>query len=111
MKKDNLITPKIEIPLKRIRQFCSKNHITKLALFGSVLTNSFRKKSDVDILVEFDSAHIPGLLEVSELEYGLGEIMGRRVDLRTPRDLNPYFRNEVIAGTYHLYGKKRFCTT
>lgn len=100
--------PQIDIPKEKIRRFCSKNHIRKLALFGSVLTNQFRKKSDIDILVEFDSKHIPGLIQISQLEYELGEIVGRRVDLRNPKDLSPYFRNDVIAGAYHLYGKNRF---
>ncbi len=48
------------------------------------------------------------LWEFSELEYELGIIVGRRVDLRTPKDLSPHFRNEVIAEAYHIYGKKRF---
>lgn len=109
MKKSEEIKPRIEISIQKIRRFCLKNHIRKLALFGSVLTNHFRKKSDVDILVEFDSKHIPGLIGISELEYELQEIVGRQVDLRTPKDLSLHFRNDVITGAYHLYGKERFC--
>lgn len=111
MKNNDTIKPKIDIPIEKIRKFCSKNHIRKLALFGSVLTNRFRRKSDVDILVEFDSRYIPGLIGISNLEYELGIIVGRQVDLRTPKDLSPYFRNDVISEAYHLYGKKRFCTS
>ena len=85
-----------------------ENHIQTLALFGSVLTERFRKSSDVDVLVQFDSQHIPGLIRLSELELELGEIFGRHVDLRTPKDLSRYFRNEVIAGAYQLYGKEGF---
>jgi uncharacterized protein len=109
MKSNTITKPKIDVPLEKIRTFCSKNHIRKLALFGSVLTNRFRKKSDVDVLVEFDAKHIPGLIEISKLEYELAAIIGRTVDLRTPKDLSPYFRNDVILEAYHLYGKKRFC--
>lgn len=98
--------PKIDIPIDKIRDFCIKNHIERLALFGSVLTDNFSKKSDVDVLVEFDSDHIPGLLAVSQMEYELSEIVGRKVDLRTPKELSPYFRKEVLANTYHLYAKK-----
>jgi hypothetical protein len=111
MKKNEDIKPKIDIPLEEIRQFCLKNHIQKLALFGSVLTDQFRKKSDVDMLVEFDSKHIPGLIKISELELELKKIVGRQVDLRTPKDLSPYFRNDVISMAHHLYGKKRFCAS
>ncbi len=108
MKSKDDLTPKIDIPTETIRVFCQKNHISKLALFGSVLTTHFRKKSDVDVLVEFDSDHIPGLIGISKLEYELGVIIGRQVDLRTPNDLSEYFRNDVISQSYHLYGKKRF---
>ena len=111
MENHHTTQPKIDIPLERIHEFCLEHHIRKLALFGSVLTSRFRKKSDVDILVEFDSKHIPGLIGVSELEYELSEIVGRRVDLRTPKDLSPYFRNDVIDKAYHLYGKNRFSTS
>jgi uncharacterized protein len=108
MKNNDMTKLKIDIPFEKIRTFCLKNHIRKLALFGSVLTDRFRKKSDVDILVEFDSRYIPGLIGVSELEYELATIIGRTVDLRTPKDLSPFFRNDVITGAYHLYGKERF---
>lgn len=111
MKKAEISKPKVDIPSLEIQMFCKKNHIRKLALFGSVLTDHFRKKSDVDVLVEFDSKHIPGLLGISKLEYELEEIFGRQVDLRTPKDLSPYFRNDVILEAYHLYGKERFCSS
>lgn len=39
-----------------------------IALFGSVLTERFQKSSDVDILVQFEAQHIPGLIRLSELE-------------------------------------------
>lgn len=108
MSKHEAIKPQIEIPLEEVHQFCLMNHIQTLALFGSVLTKRFRKSSDVDVLVQFDSKHIPGLIRLSELELELGKIFGRQVDLRTPKDLSRFFRNEVIDGVYHLYGKERF---
>lgn len=111
MKNIETLQPNIEIPISRIRQFCKKNCIRKLALFGSILTKRFRKTSDVDILVEFDAKHIPGLIGISRMEYELADIIGRPVDLRTPNDLSPYFRNEVIEGAYQLYGEERFRTT
>lgn len=102
--KNEVFSPKIEIPTRQIRSFCAKNHIRKLALFGSVLTKHFRKKSDVDVLVEFIPGHIPGLIGISQLECELEDIIGRHVDLRTPKDLSPYFRDEVISTSYPIYG-------
>lgn len=108
MKKQKSITPQIDIPMQKIKNFCSENHIQALALFGSVMTERFRKSSDVDVLVQFENQYIPGLIRISELELELSEIFGRHVDLRTPKDLSRYFRDEVITGAYRLYGKERF---
>lgn len=111
MKRHETNKPHIEIPQQKIQNFCSKNHIQTLALFGSVLTERFATSSDIDVLVQFDSQHIPGLIKLSELEIELGEIFGRHVDLRTPKDLSRFFRDDVIKKSYHLYGKKRFNQT
>lgn len=108
MKNSNYLKTNLEIPLNKIKRFCTKNHVRKLALFGSILTKRFRKSSDVDILVEFNAKHIPGLIGISRMEYELEEIIGRRVDLRTPNDLSPHFRTEVLTEAYQLYGKERF---
>lgn len=87
--------PRIAIDQERIAEFCRRNHIRKLALFGSVLRDDFRPESDVDVLVEFDPNHIPGLAFFG-MEEELSEIIGRRVDLNTVGWLSPYFRDEVI---------------
>jgi uncharacterized protein len=54
---------KIQLPLskERIAEFCRKHHIKKLAIFGSALRPDFREDSDIDVLVEFEPDHIPGL--------------------------------------------------
>ena len=44
----------LETPKKTIADFCRRNHIRRLALFGSVLRNDFTSESDVDVLVEFE---------------------------------------------------------
>lgn len=78
--------------------FCRENGIKKLAVFGSALGADFGPDSDVDLLVEFEPQRVPGLLGIAELETGLARIFGgRRVDLRTPEDLSPHFRQEVVT--------------
>jgi hypothetical protein len=82
----------------KIAEFCRKNHVRRLALFGSVLRDDFRPDSDVDVLVEFEPGHVPGLLRLAGMEHELSELFaGRRVDLRTPADLSRYFRDEVLS--------------
>lgn len=88
----------IEINKDKIADFCRRNHIRKLALFGSVLSKEFRPDSDIDVLLEFEPGHVPGFFRLFDMEEELSIILGgRKIDLRTPQDLSPYFRDEVIA--------------
>ena len=88
----------VQIPVDRekIAGFCRERHIERLSLFGSVLREDFGVESDVDVLVEFEPGHVPGLGFFS-LEMELSEILGRKVDLNTPGFLSPYFRDQVLA--------------
>ena len=90
------MSSRIVIPTDRIAGICQQYHISKLALFGSVLRDDFRPDSDVDVLVEFDPAHIPGLFGLARIERELTAVIGRQLDIRTPNDLSRYFRQTVI---------------
>jgi hypothetical protein len=74
-----------------------------MALFGSILTDKFRKKSDIDFLVKFDQEHMPTLFSIGTIENELAEIMKRRVDLKTPLGLSRFFRDEVLAKAKIIY--------
>jgi len=87
----------IEVPRDRISEFCKRNHIRKLSLFGSVLRGDFGENSDVDVLIEFESGHGTGFFGLARMERELSSILGRKVDLRTPQELSKYFRDEVLS--------------
>jgi uncharacterized protein len=61
-----------------------------------VLRDDFGAGSDVDVLVEFDAGHVPGL-DFFAMESELSRILGRPVDLNTPSFLSRYFRDRVLA--------------
>ncbi len=84
------------ISKSELETFCRKNHITKLSLFGSALRDELKPGSDIDLLVEFDKNHMPGLLDVAGMEIELTEMLGIKVDLRTPAELSRYFRDDVL---------------
>jgi predicted nucleotidyltransferase len=84
------------LPKDKIAHFCRRHHIRKLAVFGSVLREDFRSDSDVDVLVEFEPGHTPGLAFFG-MEQELSELLGRQVDLNTPQFLSVYFRDKVLA--------------
>ena len=87
-----------EIPREQIAEFCKRNRIRKLSLFGSVLTGKLRKDSDIDFLVEFQPGSAPGLFDLARMERELSQLLdGRSVDLRTPNELSRYFRDEVLS--------------
>jgi predicted nucleotidyltransferase len=85
----------IAFPRERIAEFCRKHHIKKLAVFGSILRPDFRADSDIDVLVEFEPEHVPGLAFFAMADE-LSEILGRKVDLNTPQCLSRYFREKVL---------------
>jgi uncharacterized protein len=95
----------IRLQKSKIVSFCKKYHIAHLALFGSVLTSNFTKKSDVDVLVRFEKKHIPHLFSMVRMESELSDIIGYPVDLKTPNDLSPYFRSDVLTQAMTIYGK------
>ncbi len=95
----------LEIPKEKIEAFCRKYHIRKLSLFGSVLRKDFGPESDVDVLVEFDSGQVVGLLRLAGIEIELSGILKRKVDLRTPAELSRYFRQEVLDSAEVQYAQ------
>lgn len=90
------MNPKVSIPRDQLESFCRTRGIKRLSIFGSALRSDFGPDSDVDVLIEFESGRIPGLLGVAGMELDLGEMFGRKVDLRTSEDLSRYFRQKVI---------------
>ena len=89
---------------RRLTEFCRRHHIRRLAFFGSVLREDFGPDSDIDVLVEFEPGHVPGLGFFS-MEEELGQILGRKVDLNTPGFLSPHFRDEVLREAETGYAK------
>jgi len=87
---------RLPIDQDALAELCRRHRIRRLSLFGSVLKGTARPDSDVDLLVEFEPDAKPGLLGMAEIETELSELLGgRRVDLRTARELSRHFREEV----------------
>ena len=87
----------LNLDAEALAQFCKAHHIRRLSLFGSQLNGTARPDSDVDLLVEFEPDHVPGLLGIAAMELTLSEMLGGRpVDLRTAQDLSRHFRDEVV---------------
>jgi predicted nucleotidyltransferase len=86
----------VEIPQDRVAAFCRANGVQRLALFGSILRDDFRPDSDVDVLIEFLPGVQVGYFAIARMTRELTSMFGRSVDLRTPAELHPAFREEVM---------------
>lgn len=91
------------IPKTQLADFCRRNHIRSLSLFGSVLRDDFGPQSDIDVLVEFEPGHVPGLRLIRLQDELSGLFGGRRVDLVTPKFLNRRIRDEVLRSAEVQY--------
>jgi uncharacterized protein len=100
----NPLTLPIQIPFKRLKDFCEGHNIEKLSLFGSVLTDDFASHSDVDLLVEFAEGKTPSLA-IIDLQDELSQILEREVDLRTPAELSRFFRERVSVEAIVIYAQ------
>jgi hypothetical protein len=89
--------PSIALELKRdaVRETASRFHTANPRVFGSVLHGEDRDGSDLDLLVDA----LPGatLFDLGGLHVELEELLGVQVDLLTPGDLPPKFRDQVLA--------------
>jgi len=92
-----------KMPRDKLIEFCKRNYIRKLSIFGSAISGQLGPDSDIDLLVEFEQGHTPGLFSIVRMEMELGEVLGRKVDLRTPDDLSQYFRDEVMRNAQLAY--------
>ena len=82
--------------LKSKRTVYKRYGVKSLALFGSAARNSLRKKSDVDILVEFMPDMTPSLLDFAGMQLEMSSLIGREAQLHTPPMLSRYCRHEVL---------------
>ena len=100
------MSARIDIPKEEIATFCQRNHIRRMALFGSVLRDDFTPESDIDVLVEFEPDRTPGL-EFITMQDELSEILGRQVDMYTFKGVessrNWLLREEILSSAEVQY--------
>lgn len=92
----------IIVSQEELAQFCRARAIQRLSLFGSVLRTDFRPESDIDVLVEYEPEHHPGLMLFRHQDE-LSALLGRTVDLHTAASLSRFFRDQVLAEALPVY--------
>ena len=91
------------IPYDKIAEFCRRNQIRELSVFGSFVREDFGPESDIDLLVEFEPTAKIGLLGLSRLQRELEQILERPVDLVPRSSLKATIREPVLRSAEVLY--------
>jgi predicted nucleotidyltransferase len=95
---------KFRIPRKKISAFCERWGVTEFSLFGSVLRDDFRPKSDIDVLLVIKPDAPIVLFELIDMKIELQEMFKRPVDLVEKDGLrNPYRRKEILRTAKVIY--------
>lgn len=94
-------------PLEKIPDFCRRWQVNEFCLFGSVLSDNFDNESDVDVMVQFDSAACPTFSGLDQMELELKELFCREIDLITRKGIeascNYLRRNEILSFAQVIY--------
>ncbi|MBP3535492.1 MAG: nucleotidyltransferase domain-containing protein [Muribaculaceae bacterium] len=98
----------IELNLQQIFDLCRRHKVRTLSVFGSILTNRFNDKSDVDLLVDFEPVDHDTFDYVGNyfgLRDALEHLFNRKVDLIEEKGLrNKYFIADVNRTKQLIYG-------
>ncbi len=97
MKEIEKIMKKLKENIPLIRE---KYHVKNLGVFGSYVRGEQKKKSDVDILVEFEKPL--GLLEFAGLELQLSKLLGKKVDLVMKTALKPKIGKHIMDEVQYI---------
>ena len=90
---------------EKIEKVCQQNDVVFMALFGSFAKGKQTPKSDIDILIRFDSSREKSLLDLIHTENEMRKVFKRRVELLSQESISPYLRNEILRSMKVVYEK------
>jgi len=96
MTRNNILQDKKDEILK----ITTRHGAKKIRLFGSILRDDIKEKSDVDFLVELEKDR--SLLDIIAIKQDLEDLLGCSVDVVTDSALSPYIRDEVLQQAVSL---------
>jgi predicted nucleotidyltransferase len=90
---------------EKLTKICEKNDVVFLAIFGSFAKREQKKKSDIDIAIEFDRNKRKNLFDLVRVEDELRKTFKRKVDLGVFSSLHPYIIEDVKKDMRVIYEK------
>ncbi|MEY1640556.1 nucleotidyltransferase family protein [Tenuifilum osseticum] len=96
----------IERSIDKIRDLCLKHKVKRLFVFGSILTNRFKKNSDIDLVVDFQDVDLYEYADnYFDLKESLEKLLNRNVDLLEGKAIkNPYLKQTIDSSKQLIYG-------
>jgi hypothetical protein len=96
---------RIELPMKKIEEFCRQYGVEEFSLFGSVLRDDFSPGSDIDVLIALKSGQSMTIEKYLAMRDELSAMFGgRNIDLvQKPLLKNPFRRHEILTTRQVLY--------
>lgn len=98
----------IQKHIKELKEMCKKFHVSKLYVFGSVVTNNFTPQSDLDFLVNFSNVNPLDYFDnYMDFKENLERLFSRRVDLVEIQTVkNPILKRSIDRNKIILYGRE-----
>lgn len=96
----------IDKNIDKIRALCSKHKVDRLFVFGSILTDNFKRSSDIDLLVDFTDVDLYDYADnYFDLKTSLEKLLKRQIDLLEDKAVkNPYLRKSIDSSKQMIYG-------
>ena len=96
----------IERNINKVADLCNNHQVSRLFVFGSVLTPKFKKDSDIDFVVDFSKIDLYNYADnYFDLKFSLENLFKRNVDLLEEKAINnPYLRQSIDATKQLIYG-------
>jgi len=91
---------------EKLVEICKKNDIVFMAIFGSFAKGKQKRRSDIDIAIEFEQGSEKSLLDLVRIENELRRVFKRKVDLGIFSSLNPYIIEDVKKEMRIIYEKR-----
>ena len=91
---------------RKLLELCEENDVAFMAVFGSYVRGEQKRRSDLDIAIEYERGRKKSLFDLIDLEEDLGRVFGKKVDLGIFHNLDPHIIDQVKKEMKVIYEKR-----
>ena len=98
----------IQEHIRELKKLCNKYHVAELYVFGSIVSDRFKAKSDIDFLVRFSGVEPLDYFDnYMDFKVDLERLFSRNVDLVEMQTIkNPILKKSIDRDKINLYGRE-----